>query len=777
MVALKKMRSVLLAFDDDAFADDAAFEDLLEVQSLDGVLALLNEGNEGGESLPAKVFASMFSEEEWSELEASEQAIAEADEGKLRVLRLQRQYNLLWDAQSIAIDLTVRNEHVAGEQTDLVNKCTQVMNVVLDKMGMNQRGVGALVPAAAAVRNAARVVRNAPVRNAEVRNAPAGNAPIRNGRNQQTVAVKAKPKAKSPKKKAVKKVAKKREERSDEEEEEDVVEETSEKRAKTSSEDNKGEENDEQEDVDDKEDVDDEVPNGDEDEEDDAGSQLGSQEAAQEVQAEAPAQPVDEIEDMDMEMDYEEIEAIKQVSVDEVLENAKLDIVEVMKMLKERSKDRNLTLKVSNVCVPDARSASADSGSVILLDDAKLSLCLSEISTQDDWQAVERWGALLKWWRLVNRCFAITGIFAHLRAQKDLGGLNLKKRFAKEVDRLKKTRNAKGKKVWSYTQASAYDRLGRFLVKYPQFVYQMQLVSLADWDRVVGDEGKMITILENRLVHDEFWKRDAGFTEGEHVGAAAVVGAAASASAAAAIAIEAGECLVCQIPRVGPESELWQCSECGKMFHEMCALYESGTICADIVLANGTELETLVYCTGCLSKKDLTMEDVAKGIQEVKSVARFLNAAGCEFVLEKVAEDGFCCFRILENAARTLLGWKGAQAKFCRGVAIAALESAEAAAKEIGGVALEDEALQELRKLATVAKPVDSLKKGAWKRLEMQHILKGFVEMFPGKVVVNVYQASENGEVRKSTVYGGGGLEVNMLHWGMVQHYDCLVGK
>jgi hypothetical protein len=62
---------------------------------------------------------------------------------------------------------------------------------------------------------------------------------------------------------------------------------------------------------------------------------------------------------------------------------------------------------------------------------------------------------------------------------------------------------------------------------------------------------------------------------------------------------------------------------------------------------------------------------------------------------------------------------------------------------------------------------------GLWKRLEMQLVLKGFVEMFKG-VVVNVYQSDGGRKVGK-TVYEGRGVEVNLLQWNMT--IDGLVKK
>jgi hypothetical protein len=89
---------------------------------------------------------------------------------------------------------------------------------------------------------------------------------------------------------------------------------------------------------------------------------------------------------------------------------------------------------------------------------------------------------------------------------------------------------------------------------------------------------------------------------------------------------------------------------------------------------------------------------------------------------------------------------------------------------------LDSDALNELKSLAKHAKPMESLHNGKWMRLELQHIFQGFVSMFPG---VNVYQAT-NGQVRNSTSYGNnveGVVQVNVLHWNMMQHYDCLILK
>jgi hypothetical protein len=243
---------------------------------------------------------------------------------------------------------------------------------------------------------------------------------------------------------------------------------------------------------------------------------------------------------------------------------------------------------------------------------------------------------------------------------------------------------------------------------------------------------------------------------------------------------EKEKCVVCKAVRPGFE-QLWQCSDCRCLFHELCVGYADGTICADLEVPScEVELETLVYCQACLEHNDLTVDDVAKSISEVKAVAQFLNAPKCGFNLEKVDDDGLCCFRILESVARDALGWRGGnQDAFCKAVAKAAVSAAEATIKEIGKGAVDSQALNDLKRFAKDGKPCESLKSGAWKQLEIQQVLRGFVNMFPrGSVMIHIFQADGNGiGVRKTDSYGEkgkGAIELNILQWNMVQHHDRL---
>jgi len=66
-----------------------------------------------------QVFRSFFTDDEWSEMEASDRAIDDGNEAQIRLLRLKRQHALLFETRDMAIDLTaIQNE--GEEQGTLV---------------------------------------------------------------------------------------------------------------------------------------------------------------------------------------------------------------------------------------------------------------------------------------------------------------------------------------------------------------------------------------------------------------------------------------------------------------------------------------------------------------------------------------------------------------------------------------------------------------------------------------------------------------------------------
>ena len=103
---LTKVRNVLAVFGNDALANDDVFEEALQAQSLNGVLDVLRD-----QAKAVEVFKSFFTEDEWSEMEASDRAIDDGNEAQIRLLRLKRQHALLFETRDMAIDLTaIQNE-------------------------------------------------------------------------------------------------------------------------------------------------------------------------------------------------------------------------------------------------------------------------------------------------------------------------------------------------------------------------------------------------------------------------------------------------------------------------------------------------------------------------------------------------------------------------------------------------------------------------------------------------------------------------------------------
>jgi hypothetical protein len=77
-------------------------------------------------------------------------------------------------------------------------------------------------------------------------------------------------------------------------------------------------------------------------------------------------------------------------------------------------------------------------------------------------------------------------------------------------------------------------------------------------------------------------------------------------------------------------------------------------------------------------------------------------------------------------------------------------------------------------------KPVQQLtEKKLWEELEAQHILLGFKEMFKD-AKINLYRAPDNGgNVKLTETYGAeeGAIELNILHWNTLRHFDGLILK
>jgi len=109
---------------------------------------------------------------------------------------------------------------------------------------------------------------------------------------------------------------------------------------------------------------------------------------------------------------------------------------------------------------------------------------LEKLLTQADELPVDCMATLYKWWTIANRALAIHAIFEHFRERK---------RKRKKL-RLKKMWDDVAATVedhpYTYSHASTYDRLGKFLLEFPGFLYQTLWWSHVDWTKTFGADGK-----------------------------------------------------------------------------------------------------------------------------------------------------------------------------------------------------------------------------------------------------------------------------------------------
>ena len=140
----------------------------------------------------------------------------------------------------------------------------------------------------------------------------------------------------------------------------------------------------------------------------------------------------------------------------------------------------------------------------------------------------------------------------------------------------------KGGDVFSFAQAARYDRLGRFLLQYPQFVNQLQFVTMKDWTEksvVVGKKKKaLMDAIEVLLPADvEFWKQQQ------------------EPIVEVPLPNDDGErCVECNRPG-GDGAQVWNCSDCKGLMHESC-----------VEAASDSQRQVAVqmfYCSKCIVNK------------------------------------------------------------------------------------------------------------------------------------------------------------------------------
>lgn len=71
---------------------------------------------------------------------ASDQVITDADESLCEIAPIATSTKVALGRKNMATELIVRDEALAAEQSAVVNESMQLMNVLLDTVGMNARG-------------------------------------------------------------------------------------------------------------------------------------------------------------------------------------------------------------------------------------------------------------------------------------------------------------------------------------------------------------------------------------------------------------------------------------------------------------------------------------------------------------------------------------------------------------------------------------------------------------------------------------------------------------
>lgn len=171
-----------------------------------------------------------------------------------------------------------------------------------------------------------------------------------------------------------------------------------------------------------------------------------------------------------------------------------------------------MEVKIGNISIPDLKMATKAVGKTIFGDIEKLKRCLKCLKSTE-LSSVEKWGVMCKWLRCCEQAISVTGLFAHLRSMRKSKN-TLEERYKILVDH----RFKKEDKVLSFKQAEKYDRLGKFLLKFPKFMFQLQLVSLSDWFQKVESTGKaLLDSVEHILTDDreelEFWRQQPVLNE------------------------------------------------------------------------------------------------------------------------------------------------------------------------------------------------------------------------------------------------------------------------
>ena len=170
------------------------------------------------------------------------------------------------------------------------------------------------------------------------------------------------------------------------------------------------------------------------------------------------------------------------------LDKAKCSTGDVLDLMANRREDNTLTLEAT-VHDPSAENADPGAGAALAGDVEKLR---SLVRKESPSSAFEGWSHLLRWWRIADRAYAFHGLMEHLRElkKKKSAKITAKGGRPKKAEDLEDAWNALVGDIHdriSFKQASHYDRIGAFLLKFPGFVWQTHFVTLDQWKCTYND--------------------------------------------------------------------------------------------------------------------------------------------------------------------------------------------------------------------------------------------------------------------------------------------------
>lgn len=173
-----------------------------------------------------------------------------------------------------------------------------------------------------------------------------------------------------------------------------------------------------------------------------------------------------------------------------MLQEATVEFEEVRRLVVEPLNDSERAGAVSLRAVDLRRLAeeSRMAGNTI----ENLRDCLSDL-VEAPVRSIEGLGVLRSWNRTATRACQISGLFDYIRQLGDgEDNRNQESRYHEVAGAL----DGSGAKVLSYSHARKYDRLGRFLLEFPNFLFQRKFVSFQDWMQVLEGDGGRRSLLE-----------------------------------------------------------------------------------------------------------------------------------------------------------------------------------------------------------------------------------------------------------------------------------------